>query len=111
MNKYKNITNYDILSPIGPLSKNITLQLFGEALNKYNYHYKETPEIKWDTSQAFAARNITPIGCFGAQCYYATGENVSSGTKWPTPYKQSEAELLAKSQKDCSKKVCWDNWG
>eukprot|EP01084_Bolivina_argentea_P313533 542953_1 len=138
LDDYKNITNYYYNKPIGDISKNITMNLYTIAIDKYSYKYVEWQENKTiskthlfenifknntnltsqcytGSSSCFNILNNQSYTCWDnkAKCIYINKSSslASIGTKWPTPHKHSEQELRENSKKDCTQKICWDGWG
>eukprot|EP01083_Nonionella_stella_P281505 957821_1 len=129
LEEYKGVTNYYYLQSIGPRSKNITVDYYNLAVNKYSYKYSQrsvTSTIDKDYLFSKLMKNDTNLtqncyegstNCFlpsnnqtyycdhfmyGEKCFYDSGTIETSGTKFPIPYRHSDVDLrkLAKCKKD-----------
>eukprot|EP01083_Nonionella_stella_P028901 79647_1 len=137
LDDYRNITNYYYNLPVGERSKNITQHLYTTAQDKYSYKYSESQETKTiskdhlflvifknNTNLTANCKSGSSLPCFNPATdqTYSCGDSLGDctyvnqsaplkqdGTKWPTPYQHSEADLLEKSKRDCTVEVCIDN--
>eukprot|EP01083_Nonionella_stella_P059432 155485_1 len=128
LNKYQNITNYRYLKPIGEASQNVTSRLYTVAAGRYSYKYSQKAVVStidkqylfsdlmndnatltdrcYDGSDTcFLPEHNRYYDCFFIEqiCEYENGQIETKGTKFPTPYRQSESDLKEKA--DCSKSV------